>query len=220
MASSAFADISRTHWPPSGLVAFTASFVGFHAVHALAVAGCGRGNHRAPLYVTSAVHALVVSVGALALIAQHGILQAHTRDAFGPGADPHLTHAGAVDSRVGIVLTAISFAYFAYDALATLPDWRSHPLEVVHHAIGLALTGGCCLGGVVPVRVGHHVLVTELSTPFLDAMWALRLRGRDGTTAYTVASLAFAAAFFVTRIVCACARDTEAARCGPWRLQR
>ena len=34
-------------------------------------------------------------------------------------------------------------------------------------------------------------------------MWALRLQGRDGTAAYTAASLAFALAFFVTRILCA-----------------
>ena len=152
--ASALASVT---WPPSPLVAFTAAFVSYHLVHSLGIATCGRQNARAPLYVTSAAHAIAVSGGALFLLARHGALQWATRDAFAPGGPPA---PGAVDPSAGAALNAISLAYFAYDAITTLPDWRSHPLEVVHHAIGLLLTGGTCLMGDVPARVAHHVLVT------------------------------------------------------------
>lgn len=49
--------------------------------------------------------------------------------------------------------------------------------------------------------MGHHILVTELSTPFLNAMWWLRKLDAEGSPAYRAAAAAFVVLFFVTRLI-------------------
>lgn len=185
---------------PSPIEAFATGLVIFHVAHSLAAVGAGRSNPRVALYVISALHALIVSALGLALLWIHGPVGHGTAAAFEDSAALDAVAPGVADAAVGRALASFSFAFFLYDACASLPDWRSHPADLIHHTIGLLLTAACVTMDV-PARIGHHVTISELSTPFLDAMWALRQRGAYSSRRYAVVSRCFASTFFLTRIV-------------------
>lgn len=154
---------------------------------------------RAGLYLNSALHALLVGITAASLIAKYGVLGPEAGAALAidnvsmPG--PGLTDLGTVR-----VIASISVGYFAYDFVATAPDWAAHPEDFFHHLLGLALASSFFLSNRT-TRMGAHLFITELSTPFVNIMWALRKTGHGSSKLYQVVSLLFVAVFFATRQV-------------------
>ena len=55
---------------------------------------------------------------------------------------------------------------------------RADAADALHHALGLALTA-TCMAATPPARLAHHMLVTEASTPLLNAMWVLKKLGLE-----------------------------------------
>ncbi len=88
------------------------------------------------------------------------------------------------------------------DLYDTRALWIANKANLMHHILGLTLVG--CAMAVVPDEADHAIapfLLVELSTLFLNAMWLLRTFGHGDTPAASLATYAFAASFFVTRVV-------------------
>lgn len=150
-------------------------------------------------YVLSLIHSTVTSLVSLALVVRHGLPTAATAGVFKDeallGAAP-----GTAPLAPSARLLAFSVAYFAHDLISTLPDWGRNPADIAHHVAGVVLTASPLVSAPA-TAMGHHLLVTELSTPLLNAMWFLRKAGREGGAAYNAAAAGFVAAFFVTRLL-------------------
>jgi hypothetical protein len=150
-------------------------------------------------YVLSLIHSTVTSLVSLVLVARHGLPTAATAAVFKDeallGAAP-----GTAPLAPSARLLAFSVAYFAHDLISTLPDWGRNPADIAHHVAGVVLTASPLVSAPA-TALGHHLLVTELSTPLLNSMWFLRKAGAEGGRAYKAAAALFVAAFFVTRLL-------------------
>ena len=104
-------------WTP--LPVFAASLLCYHIVHGIGLSWCGHTQPRVPLYITSALHATIVASASAYLLWRHGVIQPATRAAFDEVGAPA---PGAAPSWAGQALATHSFAYFAYDFVASMPD--------------------------------------------------------------------------------------------------
>jgi len=150
----------------------------------------------------SLVHSSLTSLASLVLLWRHGLVSAGSLSVFSGGEGALEAGApGAAPVAAAHQLLAFSAAYFTHDLVSTLPDWGGEPLNIVHHVLGLVLTGWPLLAGGALPCFGHHILLTEISTPPLNAMWFSRKMGGEGTRAFTAISMAFVALFFTSRLL-------------------
>lgn len=197
-----------------------AAHVALHCISAAVVAlrtkrwdsqpSLGRGfAARAGLFFNSFVHSVIVAAASIVLIHRCGVVSVGTMGA--PLAEAVKLDAateleaggnacggGVAPRSLTRPLIALSVAYFAFDLVATAPTWRRYPADLAHHLCGLLLTGACLLHPG-PAALAQHILLTEASTPFYVANYLLLKLGNPDGLPFKASSLAFAAAFFVTR---------------------
>jgi hypothetical protein len=167
-------------------------------------------RRRAALYLLSSLHSNLVAWLSLYLLAAHGgmwnMRAVEASDAMLAKGGPAAYSApgwGLAPYSLMASLLAYSLAYFLHDLAVTAPRWRAHPADALHHVAG-ALLVATCLAHPGAARQAHHVLVTEASTPLLNAMWAvkkLRLEGVAGGAPMRALMAAFTATFAATRLL-------------------
>ena len=127
------------------------------------------GRRRAGISISSTAHALFVSLASLLLIWKYGVIGSATAQYLVlPYPTPSNAH-GAVDPAYMRRVLSVSLGYFLSDFVSIMPDWSHHPEDVVHHLVGIVLTGSCLISPDAAM-LGHHILITELSTPLLNVM--------------------------------------------------
>jgi hypothetical protein len=187
-------------------------FLSLHVPPRLARGGGGRGRarRRVALYGLSFLHAVFVSAASVGVLWSSGPLVSvspFVNEVLARG-DEHvialpfpLRHCGDYEYMHNIL--TFSLAYFAHDLLVLVQtgDWRKSPADLLHHLLGILLVASC-MGGVVPTRLAHHILITEASTPLLNLMWLMRKLGKEGAWPFRLVLLpAFLLVFAATRIV-------------------
>lgn len=165
-------------------------------------------RRRFGLYILSTIHSLIVSLYSINLIITNGPLTISTAakqlnsifmhpDSLEVYHDP-LPHCANYASAV--MLLAYSLSYFVHDSLITLPEWLSHPSDALHHIFGIILVITCILIPI-PARLSHHLLITELSTPFLNIMWINKKLKYEEGWFMRICLVCFVTTFFLTRII-------------------
>lgn len=153
-------------------------------------------------YVLSILHSSTTSLISLVWCFRFGFIRHGSDVAFYDSAQ--LVEGGGVPGTAPLEasrrLLAFSVAYFLHDLVSTLPDWHRNPLDILHHITGVVLTSSPLLCDAASA-MGQHILVTELSTPPLNAMWFLRKAGWEGSPPYKAAAYVFVLLFFTTRLL-------------------
>jgi len=162
------------------------------------------------LFVNSFLHSTTVTLASVYFIARCGLilpsegtvkgplLDAAALDANGMEIGTNVCGAGIAPRAEVRPFIAISVAYFLYDLVVTLPDWRRYPADLLHHVLGVALTASCLLHPM-PASLGQHILLTEASTPIYNITYVMKKVGADRSPVYRYLCIAFAVVFAVTR---------------------
>ncbi|KAK9817229.1 hypothetical protein WJX72_011418 [[Myrmecia] bisecta] len=100
---------------------------------------------------------------------------------------------------------SVMYGYLIYDTLYTLVFYKAvgSPSFILHHALGLV----CCCFGLYFNKLALFGIAIEVffegTTPLLHLLGCMKVAGLEDTVAFLVAGLAFAAQFFVFRVVIA-----------------
>lgn len=134
----------------------------------------------------SAAHAVFVASGAACIL-----LVDHFRR-------PATASAGWTSPTSTAVL-AVSLGYFLADLVrAALPAGGA--LMIAHHALSAATLAGALWTGWGHVHV-LAILLSEATTPFINARQLLKQDGREDSRAYLVNGIAIAATWLVARVL-------------------
>lgn len=108
---------------------------------------------------------------------------------------------GSTSTQGATRVLATALGYFLHDFIAMRREFKNDKGMLLHHVIGIVVSVAVMSAGR---GVKQHIPpfgMMELSTIFLDSMWLLRETGNSKTRVYKACLVAFATAFFGTRIV-------------------
>jgi hypothetical protein len=216
--NAAFA--SRESWLQAACFVVLTSYVFFHIMHTLTYTAVTyavglrvpastdakqikewdeeqQNIRRAGLYLNSFVHALLTALPAMYMLYHYGVLTASAAPTL-LTADIENNGNGLADIAAVRLVASISCGYFAYDFVATAPDWYAHPEDFLHHLLGLLLVS-CFFTSNRSPRLGQHLFILETSTIFLNLTWALKKLGKDKGPIYMALNLCFVLLFAAGR---------------------
>ncbi|KAI9009179.1 TLC domain-containing protein [Hyaloraphidium curvatum] len=101
--------------------------------------------------------------------------------------------------RTDLLSVSLLAGYLLADLGVLVPHFSQRILDIAHHLLSLALCWGMLFRGVLPSHLAF-VMLTEVSTIFLDLARVLPVLGMEKTPAFVLSAAGFAASFLWVRV--------------------